>query len=127
MFGFWSGSLHRYDRSNALRVALDFGESASVTEEALLNGANYAAIDNADGEWELIQFQTAALVAPATYDLSVLLRGMNGTERAMRDPKTRARRTLHRLVNSAVTAADLRPDEVGLVLNYKSRARERGP
>lgn len=117
VFGFWSGPLHRYDKSNVLRVTLDFGELASVTEEALLNGANYAAIENGDGEWELIQFQIAALVGPATYDLSVLLRGMNGTERAMRNPVAAGARFV--LVNSAVTQMNLRPDEVGLALNYK--------
>jgi hypothetical protein len=116
-FDFWSGPLYRYDKSNVLRVALDFGELASVTEEALLNGANFAAVENADGEWELIQFQLAALVAPATYDLSVLLRGMNGTERAMRSPVAAGARFV--LVNGAVTPVDLRPDEIGLALNYK--------
>ncbi|MGH6893722.1 MAG: phage tail baseplate protein, partial [Dongiaceae bacterium] len=117
VFGFYSGPLHRYDRSNVLRVTLDFGELASVTEEALLNGANYAAVANGDGEWELIQFQTATLVAPATYDLSVLLRGLSGTERAMRNPVAAGARFV--LVNSAVASVNLRPDEVGLALNYK--------
>jgi GTA TIM-barrel-like domain/Putative phage tail protein len=117
VFGFWSGPLYRYDKSNVLRVKLDFGELASVTEEALLNGANYAAIENGDGEWELIQFRTATLVAPQTYDLSQLLRGLNGTERAMRDPVAPGARFIR--VNGAVTAVPLRPEEVGLALNYK--------
>jgi hypothetical protein len=108
VFGFWSGPLYRYDKSNVLRVALDFGELASVTEEALLNGANFAAVQNGAGEWELIQFQTATLVAPATYDLSVLLRGLNGTERAMRDP-----------IAAGARFTNLGPDEIGLALNYR--------
>jgi hypothetical protein len=116
-FGFWSGPLHRFDKSNVLRVTLGFGELASVTEEALLNGANFAAVENGDGEWELIQFQTATLVAPGTYDLSVLLRGANGTGGAMRDPVAAGARFV--LVNSAVTATNLRPDEIGLALNYR--------
>lgn len=98
-------------------MKLDFGELASVTEETLLNGANLAVIDNEDGAWELIQFQTATLVAPATYDLSVLLRGLNGTEGAMRDPVAPGARFI--LVNNAVTTVNMRPDEVGLALNYK--------
>jgi hypothetical protein len=117
VFGFWSGPLHRFDKSNVVRVKLDHGALISVTEEALLNGANFAAIENEDGEWELIQFQTAALVAPSTYDLSVLLRGMNGTERAMRNPVAPGARFV--VVNGAVTTVSLRPDEVGLALNYK--------
>jgi Gene Transfer Agent (GTA)-like protein/putative tail protein len=117
VFGFFSGPLHRFDRSNVLRVTLDHGALESVTEEALLNGANVAAIENADGAWELLQFQTAELVDTATYDLSGLLRGMNGTEDAMRDPVPPGARFL--LVNSALTAVNMRPDEVGLALNYK--------
>ena len=117
VFGFYSGPLHRFDKSNVLRVTLDYGELKSVTQEALLNGANYAAIENADGEWELIQFQTATLVDTSTYDLSTLLRGMNGTEGAMRDPVSSSARFV--LVNSAVTMLNLRPDEIGLALNYK--------
>ena len=114
---FYSGPLHRFDRSNVLRVTLDFGELESVTEEALLNGANYAAIENADGDWELIQFQTATLIEVGTYDLSILLRGQNGTEGAMRDFVAAGARFV--LINSAVTPLNLRPDEVGLFLSYK--------
>src|SRR5581483_1990182 len=116
-FGFYSGPLYRFDKSNVLRVVLDYGELVSVTEEALLNGANYAAIETEDGAWELIQFRTATLIAPVTYDLSILLRGQGGTERAMRDPVAAGARFI--LINSAVTPVDLRPDEIGLALNYK--------
>ncbi|WP_244505604.1 phage tail baseplate protein [Methyloceanibacter stevinii] len=59
----------------------------------------------------------AALVEAGTYDLSILLRGLNGTEGAMRDPVPAGARFL--LVNSSVTALNLRPDDVGLALNYK--------
>ncbi len=117
VFGFYSGPLHRFDRSNVVRVRLDYGALESVTEEALLNGANFAAIENADGEWELIQFQTAALVEAGTYDLSDLLRGMHGTEGAMRDPVAPGARFV--LINSAVTPVNMRPDEIGLALSYK--------
>lgn len=117
VFGFYSGPLYRVDRSNVLRVALDFGELESVTEEALLNGANLAAIESEDGAWELIQFQTAALADTGLYDLSGFLRGMNGTEGAMRDPVGPGARFV--LVNSAVTPLNMRPDEIGLVLSYK--------
>ncbi len=117
VFGFYSGPLHRFDRRNVLRVRLDFGELESVTEEALLNGANVAGIENEDGDWELIQFQTADLIETGTYDLSGLLRGMSGTEGAMRDPVAPGARFI--LVNSAVTPLNMRPDEIGLALSYK--------
>ena len=117
LFDFYSGPLYRFDRSNDLYVKLAFGELASVTEEALLNGANYAALQNADGTWELLQFQTAELIDTSTYKLSDLLRGQGGTESAMRNPVAAGARFV--LINSAVTAVNLRPDEVGLALNYK--------
>jgi hypothetical protein len=86
VFDFYSGPLYRYDQSNTLRVTLTQGELASITEDALLDDGNLAAVENQHGEWELLQFQTATLVSPGTYDLSVLLRGQFGSEAAMRNP-----------------------------------------
>jgi HK97 family phage prohead protease len=51
----------------------------SADDAALLAGANVAAIGA-----ELIQFQSAALVSPARYRLTALLRGRRGTDWAMR-------------------------------------------
>ncbi|MDJ0514326.1 MAG: phage tail protein, partial [Methyloceanibacter sp.] len=113
----YGGPLYRFDRLNALWVTLDFGELESATEEALLNGANFAAIQNDDGEWELFQFQTAELVASQKYKLSTLIRGQSGTENAMGTPVAAGARFV--LINSAVTALNLRPDDVGLALNYR--------
>ena len=78
-------------RQHASASQLDQGSLASVTELALLAGANVAAIRNADGEWEVLQFQSAVLTAPATYELSGFLRGQAGTEHAMRAPARRRR------------------------------------
>lgn len=54
------------------------GTLASITETALLNGANAALIGD-----EIIQFQTAELIAAGQYKLTQLLRGRLGTEWAM--------------------------------------------
>jgi hypothetical protein len=105
VFDFYSGPLYRYDRSSTLRVSLTQGELASITEEALLAGGNLAAVENADGEWELLQFQTATLVSPGTYDLSVLLRGQFGSEAAMRNPVAAGAPFI--LLDEAVTAVDM--------------------
>ena len=51
-------------------MSLSQGELASITEEALLAGGDLAAVRNADGDWELLQFQTATLVAAGTYDFA---------------------------------------------------------
>jgi hypothetical protein len=52
----------------------------------LLGGGNAAAVQRADGAWEVLQFAGAALVAERTYELSRLLRGQAGSEYAMGDP-----------------------------------------
>ncbi|MGN7611892.1 phage tail protein [Magnetococcales bacterium HHB-1] len=67
-----------WDRKNSVTVVLEHGELESVTEEAVLNGANTALIGN-----EIIQFVNALFVAEDTYELSVLLRGRRGSEWAM--------------------------------------------
>lgn len=65
------------DRASTLQVQLMNGTLSSCTELDLYNGANAALIGN-----EIIQFQTATLVAPGLYTLSNLLRGRRGTEYA---------------------------------------------
>jgi hypothetical protein len=70
-------------RGPPLRVRVKGGALASVSGDALLGGANLAAIgDGSPGGWEVIQYGSATLVAPETYDLSDLLRGQAGTELA---------------------------------------------
>jgi hypothetical protein len=114
LFDFYSGPLYRFDRSNDLYVKLASGTASSP--RALLK-ARITRLANADGAWELLQFQTAELIDTSTYKLSDLLRGQGGTESAMRNPLAAGARFV--LINSAVTAVNLRPDEVGLALNYK--------
>lgn len=70
------------DNASELAVTLDNGELFSVTEAAMLNGANYFAY-GADGRWEIIAAQTCTLVSGTTYTLTNLLRGRYGTEWAM--------------------------------------------
>ena len=69
-----------------LRVVLYGGALASVSDGALLAGANLAALRRPDGAWEVLQFGIAELVGERTYALSRLLRGQGGTEWAMGDP-----------------------------------------
>ena len=70
-----------YDRGSRVNVRLTSGSLASVTELAMLNGANLAAIgDGSPENWELVQFQNAELVADKTYALTRLLRGQLGSD-----------------------------------------------
>jgi len=69
-----------------LPVLLYGGALASVSDNALFNGTNLAAVRRPDGAWEVLQFGIAELTGERTYALSRLLRGQGGTEWAMGDP-----------------------------------------
>ena len=74
--GLWSNAL--------LRVRLASGLLQSVDGTDVLNGANVAAVRHGgQGDWEVIQFSIATLVARGEYVLSGLLRGQAGTDGVM--------------------------------------------
>jgi hypothetical protein len=77
-----AGPTARWQRAS-FRVQLYGGALNSVSDSALFAGANAAAVQRADGAWEVIQFANAELVADRTYSLSRLLRGQAGSEWAM--------------------------------------------
>ena len=70
-----SGTTDTFDFENQIDVLLTAGELSSVTELAILNGANACLAGN-----EIIQFQNAELVSEGQYRLTKLLRGRLGTE-----------------------------------------------
>ncbi|WP_020179058.1 glycoside hydrolase/phage tail family protein [Methylopila sp. M107] len=77
----------RFDRVNAIELELGPDRALeSVSEAALLQGANVAAVAGEGGAWEVLQFASAELVAPARWRLTSLLRGQFGTEDAIGDP-----------------------------------------
>lgn len=72
------------DRGEVLEVELISGELSSVDEDALLAGANMAAIgDGSSDQWEIFQFAQAELVGPRTYWLKTRLRGQAGSDGLM--------------------------------------------
>ena len=78
-----SGPTDYWDRGNTLTVVLDYDGHTleSKTEDQVLNGSNAFWLGSADGQdGEIVQFATATLTAPNTYELSDLLRGRLGTE-----------------------------------------------
>jgi hypothetical protein len=84
---FNAGPTAYWDRTNVLALKLYAGELASRSEDDILaGGVNALAIQNSDGDWEIVQFSQAELVGSATYNVSQLLRGRLGTEHAMRSP-----------------------------------------
>ena len=80
------GPVFCFDEANTFRVRLYGGALVSVSDLALLGGANLAALQRPDGACEVIQFAHAELVDDGTYRLSRLLRGQGGTEWAVSDP-----------------------------------------
>lgn len=78
-----SGPTDYWDRGNTLTVVLDYASHTleSKSEDLVLNGQNAFWLGSADGQdGEIVQFATATLTAPNTYELSDLLRGRLGTE-----------------------------------------------
>jgi hypothetical protein len=107
-----SGPSWRWDEAGALDIRLYNGACLSRDDLSVLGGANALAIRNADGEWEVLQYASAALIAPGTWRLSRLLRGQAGTEGAMRDPVAAGARVL--LIDRALKQLSLDRDEYAL-------------
>ena len=75
-----------WDGAGDLVVKMVGGTLESASDEAVMAGANLAAIgDGSPGGWELIQFADAELIAPDTYALRRRLRGQQGSEAQIPD------------------------------------------
>lgn len=68
-------SPHRLDRSASLTVRMEGTSLASAPLAAVLAGENAVAIRAPSGDWEVIAFQAAELVASDVWRLTGLLRG----------------------------------------------------
>ncbi len=101
---------------NTLDVKLYNGVLASLDDLSVLGGGNALALENDDGEWEVLQFANAALTAPGTWTLSRFLRGQAGTEGAMRDPAPAGARVV--IFNAALKQLSLPQDQYALSLHY---------
>lgn len=76
------GITDAFDPGTTIAIELQNGELENRTADAVLAGANAAAIGRA-GRWEIIQFTTADNVSGTSWILSGLLRGRRGTEYVM--------------------------------------------
>lgn len=105
----------QWDRGPALRVKIVGGALSSSDELAVLNGANVMAIgDGSSALWEIFQFSEAVLVAPSTYDLSLRLRGQQGSDGVM--PAAWP-------IGSTVVLLDLAPQQIDLAVSSRGLAR----
>jgi len=74
-----AGRTDLIDKASALAVVLTSGTLSSVTELAMLGGANHFAY-GIDGRWEIIAAQNCTLQGDGSYVLTDLLRGRQGSE-----------------------------------------------
>lgn len=82
----FAGPVGRFDHANTIEVDLVRGELNGVSELALLNGANVAAVgDGSPENWEIVQFQNVEITGPSSYRLTGLLRGQSGSDGLMPD------------------------------------------
>ncbi len=97
-------------------VTLAGGALISATNEAVLAGANIAALRHPSGQWEIIQFVEAALTAPKTYRLTGLLRGQAGTEPLI---TTLPAGTRFVLIDKALKPLPLTPGDLGREIHLR--------
>ncbi|SIS68669.1 Putative phage tail protein [Roseivivax lentus] len=76
----------RIDRGAPLRLRLYSGAMQSVTDAALLGGANALAIgDGSSGRWEVLQFRDAEMLSADVWQIAHRLRGQAGSDGVMPD------------------------------------------
>ena len=109
---------HVWNESVGLRIKLYGGSLSSEERLDVLNGENLAAVRHADGAWELLQFATATLVMPLTYDLSGLLRGQGGSEHVLAQPVAPGARFV--LFDGAVQALPLAANDLRVPLSLRA-------
>jgi hypothetical protein len=101
-----AGRWNTRDMTSTVRVAIRDDETlTSVSSLQLFNGSNRAMIGD-----ELIGWMTSTLISPGLYELSGLLRGLQGTEWAMADHTTGERF----VVVTEATTVGFYPDEADI-------------
>ncbi len=104
---------HLWDTENSCIVAMNNGTLESVSELAVLNGANSCVIDN-----EVLQFKDATAMGAGRYRLSTFLRGRLGTENDAR--------IAHRagagftVLDGLLSRINARPQSIGNLRYYKA-------
>jgi hypothetical protein len=113
----YPGPTSRFDLGSVAIVELAFGTLESVTDRALLGGANALANESTPGEWEVVQGSQVELLAPRRYRLTRLLRGQRGTEGAMGHPASAAAPVV--LLDDALAPLPVGEAELGLPWNWR--------
>lgn len=106
-----------WDEAAELIVDLESGSLESRTEEAVLNGANTAAIGS-DGRWQLIQFRDAEEISEGRWRLTGILRGRRATEHVTGDSIIGDRFVL--VSGPGIVRLPLQTSEIGSQRVYKA-------
>ncbi len=106
----------RFDRGGSIELDLYFGGLSSAEELAVLNGENRIAVMAQNGVWEVIGFSNAQEIAPNRWRLTNLLRGLAGTEDAMRAGAVPGAAVV--VLDEAVVPLGLSAQERGLAMNW---------
>ncbi|MXQ07632.1 host specificity protein [Alphaproteobacteria bacterium GH1-50] len=116
--GLGRASPHRFDRGPALKVRLVAGALSSIDEAALYSGGNAALIRSAaGGPWEVFQFRDAVLSEPDVWDLSMRLRGQQGTDGTMPESYPTGSRVV--ILDGALRQMSLRSNYLGQPQVYR--------
>ena len=110
--------LWRWDKGSACVIYMPGRTLGAVDDPALFIGANMLAVRQVSGEWEILQFAEAELVAANTYRLTRLLRGQRGTEFAMGPASAPIGATVV-LIDAALHRAATGTEPKDLVLNWR--------
>ena len=112
-----AGPLGRWDRASVLKLAGEAGDLESLERVLVLAGGNGLAVQSDNDEWEIVQFQEAALTGDGSWQLTGLLRGQMGTDPAMLAGASAGKLAV--LLNDAVVRVPLQASETGLQLNWR--------
>ncbi len=111
------GLLYRWDETNSVVVRVEGAPPSSLTEAAVLGGANAVAVETEAG-WEILQFRSATLIDQGMWRLSGLLRGQQGSEVEMREGADVGAMVV--FLNDDLTRATLSRSERGVPLLWRA-------
>jgi hypothetical protein len=112
-----SGVAGRVSTNDWFEVTLYEGSLVSIVDLFLFNGANVAAVQNANGDWEVLQFGRATELSAGRWRLERLIRGQAGTTDAMAIGASVGAQFV--LLDNSVKRCGLTETEKSLDLNWK--------
>ncbi|MGE0857395.1 MAG: glycoside hydrolase TIM-barrel-like domain-containing protein, partial [Hyphomicrobiaceae bacterium] len=107
----------RMDLATRLIVRIAGEPLSSLTRLQMLSGRNAIAVRSSAGLWEVLQFESAELMAPETYELSGLLRGQAGTSDAMEAGAAAGSALV--VLDEALASLPTTIDDIGLAYRWR--------